>query len=119
VEAENRRTKMAAGCNPPTVRAQEVELFFHVVGGVVSPILANIFLHHVVDVWFEEVVKPRLQGRGFMVRYADDLVIVVEKEIDAERVMKALADRLGRYGLRLHPEKTRIVRFQRPILSST
>lgn len=83
-------------------------------GGVVSPLLANIFLHEVVDVWFHRQVTPRLQGRAMLVRYADDLVIIFEREEDARRVYEVLPKRLGKYGLRLHPEKTRLVAFQRP-----
>jgi group II intron reverse transcriptase/maturase len=83
-------------------------------GGVISPLLANIYLHHVIDVWFEEQVRPCLFGRGFLVRYADDLVIVLSREDDARRLMEVLPKRLGRFGLRPHPEKTRLVRFARP-----
>lgn len=83
-------------------------------GGVISPLLANIVLHEVVDVWFEEVVKPRLYGRAHLVRFADDLVIVFAREDDARRVMDVLPRRLGKYGLEMHPEKTRLLRFERP-----
>lgn len=83
-------------------------------GGVISPILANIFLHHVLDVWFEDDIKPALAGRATLVRYADDAVIVIEKEADARRIMNVLPKRFGKYGLALHPEKTRLVRFKRP-----
>ena len=83
-------------------------------GGVISPLLANIYLHEVVDRWFDEVVRSRLRGRGLIYRYADDVVMAFELKHDAERVRKALAGRLERFGLRLHPEKTRLVRFQRP-----
>lgn len=83
-------------------------------GGVISPLLANVYLHVVVDQWFAEVVRPRLRGRGFMVRYADDLVMAFALESDARRVLDALGKRLNRFGLRLHPEKTRLVRFTRP-----
>jgi group II intron reverse transcriptase/maturase len=83
-------------------------------GGVVSPILANIFLHEVLDVWFEHEVKPRLKGKAFLVRYADDAVAVFETEEDARRVLAVLPKRFGKYGLRLHPDKTRLVRFHRP-----
>jgi group II intron reverse transcriptase/maturase len=85
-------------------------------GGVISPILANIYLHEVIDRWFEEEVKPRLRGEAVLVRYADDLVIVFANEQDARRVMEVLEKRLDRFGLRLHPEKTRIVPFRRPPL---
>ena len=83
-------------------------------GGVISPMLANIFLHEVVDVWFEEQVKPRMKGKAHLVRYADDLVMMFERVDDARRVYDVLPKRLGKYGLSLHPEKTRLVRFRRP-----
>ena len=83
-------------------------------GGVISPLLSNVYLHEVLDEWFEHEVKPRLRGRAFEVRYADDAVLVFEHEDDARRVMRVLAKRLGKYGLRLHPEKTRMVEFCRP-----
>ena len=83
-------------------------------GGVISPLLANIYLHEVLDVWFEAEIKPRLSGRSFMVRYADDFVMGFNREEDARRVMEVLPKRFERYGLRLHPEKTRMVRFTRP-----
>lgn len=85
-------------------------------GGVISPLLANVYLHEVIDRWFEEVVKPRLKGHGFLVRYADDLVMVFSQEVDARRVMKVLPERFGRYGLTLHPTKTRLIAFKRPPL---
>jgi len=87
-------------------------------GGVISPLLANIYLHEVLDVWFEGVVLPRLRGGAFLVRYADDFVIVFLLEMDARRVMEVLPKRFGKYGLTLHPEKTRLVPFPRPWLSS-
>ena len=87
-------------------------------GGVISPILANVYLHEVLDRWFEEVVKPRLRGKAFVVRYADDFVIAFEHESDARRVYEVLPKRFGKYGLTLHPEKTQLVRFCRPLLSS-
>lgn len=83
-------------------------------GGVISPLLANIYLHEVLDVWFERDVKPRLQGRGFMIRYADDAVLVFKHEADARRVLEVLPKRFGRFGLTLHPDKTRLVRFRPP-----
>jgi group II intron reverse transcriptase/maturase len=83
-------------------------------GGVISPLLANVYLHEVLDVWFETEVKPRLQGRAFLVRYADDFVIGFEEETDARRVWDVLPKRFGKYGLALHPDKTRLIPFQRP-----
>jgi RNA-directed DNA polymerase len=87
-------------------------------GGVISPLLANIYLHYVLDVWFEREVKPRLQGRAFLIRYADDFVIGFASEADARRVLAVLPKRFGKYGLTLHPEKTRLVAFGPPPRSS-
>jgi group II intron reverse transcriptase/maturase len=83
-------------------------------GGVVSPLLANVYLHYVLDVWFEREVKPRLRGRAFLIRYADDFVMGFACEDDARRVLAVLPKRFGKYGLTLHPDKTRLVPFQRP-----
>lgn len=83
-------------------------------GGVISPLLANIYLHEVLDTWFESVVKPRLRGQAFLIRFADDLVLVFSEATDARRVMDVLPKRFGKYGLTLHPEKTRLLRFFRP-----
>jgi RNA-directed DNA polymerase len=81
-------------------------------GGVISPVLANAYLHEVLDTWFEQMVKPRLKGRASLIRYADDAVLVFEREDDAQRVLDVLPRRFGKYGLTLHPEKTRLVPFQ-------
>ena len=85
-------------------------------GGVISPLLANIFLHHVLDRWFVEAAKPRLKGRCQLVRYADDFVMSFEDHLDGRRMLAVLGKRFERYGLRLHPDKTRYVdfRFRRP-----
>lgn len=83
-------------------------------GGVISPLLANVYLHEVLDVWFSEQVSPRLKGRARLIRYADDFVIVFSRRNDAERVLSVLPNRFGRYGLTLHPDKTRLVPFRRP-----
>lgn len=83
-------------------------------GGVISPQLSNIYLHYVLDLWFAEVVRPRMRGRVFMVRFADDVVMGFENKADAERVLSVLAKRLDKYGLSLHPDKTRLVPFGRP-----
>jgi group II intron reverse transcriptase/maturase len=83
-------------------------------GGVISPLLANIYLHYVLDVWFEQTVKPCLKGRAFLVRYADDFVMGFACEADARRVLDVLPKRLGKYGLTIHPDKTRLVPFRRP-----
>ena len=81
-------------------------------GGVCSPLLANLFLHHVLDQWFEREVQPRLRGKGLLVRYADDAVMLLENDRDGQRVLAVLGQRLGRYGLRLHPDKTRYLDFR-------
>lgn len=86
-------------------------------GSIISPILGNIYLHNVLDLWFEREVKPRLRGAATLIRYVDDFVICFEHRDDAERVMDVLGKRLGRYNLSLHPEKTRLVDFRRPPVS--
>ena len=83
-------------------------------GGVISPLLSNLYLHEVLDVWFEHEVKPRLRGRAFEIRFADDAALVFEQEEDARRVLAVLSKRFEKYGLRLHPEKTRLVDFRSP-----
>lgn len=83
-------------------------------GSVLSPMLGNVYLHHVLDVWFEREVKPQLHGRSALVRYADDFVITFEHEEDAVAVTARLSKRMGEYGLTLHPEKTRLLRFEPP-----
>jgi group II intron reverse transcriptase/maturase len=83
-------------------------------GGVISPLLANVYLHYVLDEWFERDVKPRLRGRAFLLRYADDVVIGFTEAADARRVLEVLPKRIGKYGLTLHPDKTRLVPFPRP-----
>lgn len=86
-------------------------------GGVISPMLSNVYLHVVLDTWFENEVRPRLRGRAKLVRFADDFVIAFEREEDARRVHDVLPKRFEKYGLTLHPEKTRLVPFRRPPLS--
>jgi hypothetical protein len=86
---------------------------------VISPLLANVYLHYVLDVWFEQEVQPRLKGRAFLIRYADDFVMGFTCEEDARRVLEVLPKRFGKYGLALHPEKTRLVPFQRPPVGPT
>jgi RNA-directed DNA polymerase len=83
-------------------------------GGVASPVLANIFLHHVLDEWFECEVRPRMQGRCFLIRYADDFVIGCEVEADARKIMDVLPKRFSRFGLRIHPTKTALRAFRKP-----
>ena len=83
-------------------------------GGVISPLLANVYLHEVIDDWFTKQVRPRMKGAAFMVRYADDLVMGFKRESDARRVLTVLAKRLEKYGLSLHPDKTRLLDFRHP-----
>jgi len=83
-------------------------------GGVISPLLANIYLNEVLDRWYERDVSPRLRGRSSLVRYADDFVLVFVNEADARKVMEVLPKRFGKYGLTLHPVKTRLVKFDQP-----
>jgi group II intron reverse transcriptase/maturase len=83
-------------------------------GGVVSPLLANVYLHAVLDTWFEDEVRPRMCGRCALIRYADDAVLMFSDEADARKVLEVLPKRFARYGLRLHPSKTRLVHFVPP-----
>jgi group II intron reverse transcriptase/maturase len=82
-------------------------------GQPISPILANIYLHYILDEWFEEVVKPRMKGEAREIRFADDAILCFEHKEDAEKVKEVLAKRFSRFGLTLHPEKTRLVEFGR------
>ena len=85
-------------------------------GGVISPLLANVYLHEVLDKWVAERVAPRLLGRVHLVRYAADFVMLFDSEVDARRVLAALPKRFGEHGLTLHPDKTRLIEFRRPNL---
>jgi len=87
-------------------------------GQIVSPLLANVYLHFVLDEWFERDVKPRLRGKASEIRYADDAVMCFQYREDAERVLQVLPKRFARYGLSLHPEKTRLVEFGRTAQAS-
>jgi group II intron reverse transcriptase/maturase len=82
-------------------------------GQIISPLLANVYLHAVLDEWFEKEVKPRLKGKAFEVRYADDAVLLFEYREDAERVLEVLPKRFAKFGLTLHPRKTRLIEFGR------
>jgi group II intron reverse transcriptase/maturase len=83
-------------------------------GGVLSPLLSNLFLHEVLDDWFVKIVKPRMKGKTGIVRYADDAIIICELEEDAKRIYKVLGLRFGKYGLKIHPEKTKLLDFTKP-----
>ena len=81
-------------------------------GGVISPLLANIYLHYVLDEWFEQTVKPLMRGKCRLIRFADDFVIIFEKKNDADRVMTVISKRFEKYGLAVHPEKTKLIDFR-------
>ena len=83
-------------------------------GGVISPALSNVFLHYVLDEWFAEQVQPRLRGASTLVRYCDDFVMLFACKVDAERVHEVLGKRLAKFGLELHPDKTRLIDFRPP-----
>ena len=83
-------------------------------GGVISPVLANIFLHHVLDEWFEREVRPRMKGRCFLLRFADDFVIGCELATDARKIMTVRPKRCARFGLTIHPTKTALIAFRQP-----
>jgi len=83
-------------------------------GGVISPVLSNIFLHYVLDEWFVEQVRPRMKGKCFIIRWADDFLIGCELESDAKRIMDVLPKRFNEYGLALHPDKTAVIDFRKP-----
>ncbi len=83
-------------------------------GGVISPALSNVFLHYVLDEWFAEQVQPRLRSASTLVRYCDDFVMLFACKEDAERVHEVLGKRLAKFGLELHPDKTRLIDFRPP-----
>ena len=83
-------------------------------GGVISLVLSNIFLHYVLDDWFVKEVMPRMKGKCFIIRWADDFIIGCELESDTARIMDVLPKRFSRYGLTLHPTKTRVIMFRKP-----
>jgi group II intron reverse transcriptase/maturase len=82
-------------------------------GGSISVLLSNVYLHYVLDLWFERVVKPRLRGEAYLVRYIDDFVVCCQYRSDALRLQEVLRHRLGRFGLTLEPTKTKLVEFGR------
>ena len=83
-------------------------------GGVISPLLSNLYLHHVLDLWFQDEVIPRLAGKAKLIRDADDFVIIFQREDDARRVMEVLPKRFARFDLQIHPDKTKLVPFLPP-----
>jgi retron-type reverse transcriptase len=82
-------------------------------GQPISPLLANIFLHYILDEWFENEGKPRLKGEAYEIRFADDAILCFQHKEDAEKVLGVLPKRFEKYGLTLHPEKTRLIEFGR------
>lgn len=88
-------------------------------GQVISPLLANIYLHYILDEWFETVVKPRLKGEAYEVRFADDFILCFQYREDAEKVLEVLKKRFAKYGLTLHPDKTRLMEFGRKALAKS
>ena len=88
-------------------------------GSVLSPLIGNLFLHHVLDQWFEDEITPLLGGAAHLIRYVDDFVIGFERQDDAQRVQEVLTKRLGKYGLRLQPDKTGLIPFARPSQGQT
>jgi len=88
-------------------------------GQIVSPLLANIYLHYVLDEWFEKVVKSRLRGEAHEVRFADDFILFFQYKEDAERVLEVLRKRFAKFGLTLHPEKTRLIEFGKQALEKS
>jgi len=82
-------------------------------GGVISPVLANIYLHYVLDLWFDKVIKPSCEGKAMLIRYCDDFVVAFQYRADAQRFYSALPGRLEKFNLALAPEKTRLIRFSR------
>lgn len=83
-------------------------------GSIISPLFSNVYLHYVLDAWFEDEVQPRLAGKSALIRYADDFVLVFQHQADAERVLAVLPKRFGKYGLQLQATKTRLVDFRPP-----
>lgn len=83
-------------------------------GGTISPLISNIYLHYVLDEWFTGQIQPRMKGESFIIRFADDYLLGFTNREDALRVMEVLPKRMEKYGLRLHPEKTRLIELDEP-----
>ena len=82
-------------------------------GGLISPVLANVYLHYVLDLWFEKCIKPQMRGEAYLVRYADDFIIMCQYEDEARKVYEALVQRLAKFGLETADDKTKIIPFGR------
>jgi len=83
-------------------------------GGVISPLLANIYLHHVLDDWYVNQVRPKLKGKSFLVRFADDFILGCEREDDVKKLFSVLPKRFDKFGLRIHPAKSQVIHFKWP-----
>ncbi len=114
VEIDEQEVRIVYRVSPSPFEGAPNKVLRNIVGGVVSPMLSNIFLHYVLDEWFERDVQPRLKGHSFLIRFADDFVMGFTCEDDARRVMEVLSQRFEKYGLTIHPDKTRLVPFERP-----
>jgi RNA-directed DNA polymerase len=86
-------------------------IVIHCVQGVISPILANIYLHYALDLWFERKFKPRQRGRCYLIRYADDFIAAFSRRYEAEAFARELKERLAKFGLELAADKTKTLRF--------
>jgi len=107
-------SRSAARTLPPLVAQMGLELkIAHCVGGVISPLLANVYLHYVFDLWADEWRRRHARGGVVLVRFADDIVVGFQHRSDAERFREALGERFAKFHLELHPEKTRLVEFGR------
>src|SRR5262249_33112465 len=104
---------VAAGWRDGTRRADAPEPGV-VQGGVIAPVLAHVCRHHVLDAWCARAVRPRMKGRGFLMRFADDCVIGCEREGDARQVMAVLPKRFARFGLTRHPTQTTLMACRQP-----
>jgi len=109
-------SRLAAHDSYQCPRRRDLPHVIFCVQGVISPLLANIYLHYVLDEWFEHEVKPRLRGQAAEIRYADDFLLCFQYREDAERVLAVLPKRFAKYGLTLHPEKTQLLAFGRSAL---
>jgi hypothetical protein len=111
VEVDEQEVRIVYRVSPSPFERGPYTIFRNVVGGVLSPLLSNLFLHYALDPWFDKEVRPRLKGEALLIRYADDFVTGVAREDDARRIMDVLPKRMSKYGLTVHPEKTRLVRL--------
>ena len=114
VEIDDQSVRVVYRVAPPPSTIGPTGAFCNTVGGVISPLLANVYLHYVLDEWFHETVHDHMEGETFLIRYADDFVIGFTRESDVRRVMEVIPKRFAKFGLTIHPDKTRLIRFHRP-----